>query len=303
MGAIRKMCIIDGKKIAEGILEGLKQMPKPKKFLAAFSVVPDEATKKFLGEKKRMAGSLGVDFRLYEFKENITQDELRKEILKVVLGSACGGAIIQLPLPDHIDAQYVLNAIPREKDVDVLGERALGAFYAGRNPVLPPAVAVVKKLLTTNNLQLTILTAAVVGLGRLVGKPVAHWFQGRCENLFLLDKGSDFSVLKNADIVVCGAGDPGIVTPDMLKDDALVIDFGYGVKDGPPSHKASEGQRKLMGDFNPSFVVGRESSVSFTPTPGGTGPILVAKLFENFYALAEAQKPAKKKSKFYPQIH
>ena len=69
---------------------------------------------------------------------SISSDDLRKEILKIANHKTCGGAIIQLPLPSNINSQYVLNAIPREKDVDVLGERALGAFYASRNPALPP---------------------------------------------------------------------------------------------------------------------------------------------------------------------
>jgi len=279
--------IIDGKKIAEGVLGALKEKAPPKKFFAAFCVSPDDATGKFLEQKKKTAASLGVDFRLYEFPSVITQDDLRKEVLVVVSGAACGGAIIQLPLPAHIDAQYVLNAIPREKDVDVLGERALGAFYAGRNPILPPAVGTVEEVIRNSKLEIQNSSAAIVGLGHLVGKPVAHWLEGKCKNLFLLDKGSDFSILKSADIVVCGAGDPGIVAPEMLKDKVLVIDFGYGIKNGKPS-----------GDFDSNQLKAKSYKLTYTPTPNGTGPILIVKLFSNFYMLA-GNEEVKKKRKFY----
>ena len=109
--------VIDGKKIASVILENLKKQGPPKGFLAAFLVgdAPDSVS--FLKQKERVAKELGVDFRLYRFPEKTTQDELRKEILEVAGHKTCGGAIVQLPLPAHINAQYVLNAIPDRKSV------------------------------------------------------------------------------------------------------------------------------------------------------------------------------------------
>jgi len=139
--------IIDGKKITEELLAELKKLPKPEKFLAAVLVGNDLASVSFLKQKEKVAHELGVDFRTYRRPTSIHQDELRKEVLAIANHKTCGGVLVQLPLPAHIDRQYVLNAIPREKDVDVLGERALGAFYAGRNPVLPPAVGVVQRII------------------------------------------------------------------------------------------------------------------------------------------------------------
>ncbi len=266
--------IIDGKQIAAGIIAELKKQPKPQRFFAAFLVGENPASVSFLKRKEETAKELGVDFRLYKLPETFSQDELRKEVLKIAEHKNCGGVIVQLPLPASINPQYVLNAIPREKDVDVLGERALGAFYAGRNPVLPPAVGVVEAVMQNTKHQIQNAVCAVIGLGALVGQPVSTWLKGKCREIYLLDKGSDFSVLKNADVVVCGAGVPGLVNPKMLQENALVIDFGYGLKDGKPS-----------GDFD--AVEAKE--ISYTPTPGGTGPILVAKLFENFSTLLRLQ--------------
>ncbi len=261
--------IVDGKKIAEEIMENLKKREKPKRFLAAFLVGEDPASLKFIHQKKKIARELNIDFRVYAFPENIKQDGLRKKIVKVGKHKTCGGMIVQLPLPDHINRHYVLNAIPREKDLDVLGERALGAFYTNRNSISPPSVEVVKEIMKRKELDLKKNVITVLGLGFLIGKPIAAWLSGQCPNLILLDKGGDMGLLKKADIVICGTGSPRIIQSRVLKEKAFVIDFGYSLEKG-----------NIVGDFDPE-----NSEVDYTPTPGGTGPVLVAKLFENFFIL------------------
>jgi len=303
------MEIIDGKAIAQKIIDKLKSQKTPEKILAVIQVGENPVSASFIKQKEKVAKELGVDFRLYEFDEGISQDNLRKEVVKISNLKKVGGIIIQLPLPKHINNQYVLNAIPREKDIDVLGERALGAFYAGRNQILPPAVGVVEELLRTTNYELQIKKVAVVGLGRLVGKPIAVWLMKKCKELYLLDQESDLShsasflqqssgqagqaILKQADLVICGVGKAGIIKPDMLKNDASVIDFGYDINHETynikheTSEKEYENKIKISGDFDPSDVTSYMLHVTcfYTPTPGGTGPVLVAKIFENFYTL------------------
>ena len=163
---------IDGKKIAEDVIARLNDK-KTKKFFAAFLVGENTASISFLKQKEKIGKDLGIDFRIYRYKNEITQDELRKEILKIIEHKTCGGAIVQLPLPNHINAQYVMNVIPKEKDIDVLGERALGAFYAKRNIIFPPAVGVVEEILKHQHVSLKNKKIAIVGLGGLVGKPIA----------------------------------------------------------------------------------------------------------------------------------
>lgn len=271
--------VIDGRKRADEILDRLRTLPKPGRFLGAILIGDDQASKSFLKQKEGIAKILGIDFRLYEFPVEISKDALRKEVLKIAQHKTCGSIIVQLPLPNSIDAQYILNAIPPEKDVDVLGVRSLGAFYAGRSVFLPPAVGVVSEIfeiLKYENLKTS--SVAVLGVGSLVGRPVATWLLGRAREVMVFDKGTDFSLLiKSADVVICGTGVPGLLKPEMLKEGAIVIDFGYGLHDGQPS-----------GDFEASSLAAGNSPLtafSYTPTPGGTGPILVAKLFENFYKL------------------
>jgi len=270
--------IIEGRKIATEIIEKLKKYEKVSTFLAVFVVGKNNVSEKFIEQKKKIAGELGIDFRVYNFSEDVTQDELRKQVVKTGKHKTCGGIIIQLPLPDHINKHYVLNAIPKDKDVDVLGERALGAFYTSRNRVLPPAVEVFQEILKIQKLEIKNCSIAIVGVGFLIGKPIAVWLSGKCQNLILLDKGGDMSLLKNVDIIVCGTGSAGIIRPEMIRDNTLVIDFGYSIKDG-----------KILGDFSQEEFKNQNSKtkINFTPTPGGTGPILVVKLFENFLILNE----------------
>ena len=275
--------IIDGKKIAEEILAELKQKSRPKKFLAALLVGEDPASVSFLRIKEKVAKELGIEFQLHTFSKSVSRDILRRSLDKIAEKKMCGGIIIQLPLPPQINKHYILNAIPREKDVDVLSERALGSFYTERSAILPPSVGALVKILDRSLITpqgddmelagwfIENKKIAVVGLGFLVGKPIATWLVGKAKEAHFLDKGSDLSVLKDMDIVILGTGQPHLINSKMLKQDALVIDFGYS-KEG----------KKIVGDFNPIHA---PETLSYTPTPGGTGPILVAQLFENFYTL------------------
>ncbi len=265
--------IIDGKKIANEIMERLRQLPKPTKFFAAFLVGDDASSISFLIQKEKVAKALGVDFRLYTFPGEIKNDELRDEVRKIAEHTTCGGVVVQLPLPAHLNPQYILNVILREKDIDVLGERALGAFYADRNPVRPPAVEVVDEILRATKFDISKAKVAVVGLGVLVGKPISMWLMRQVRELQLLDKKSDVGMAKNADLIITGVGKAGLIRPEILKPGAAVIDFGY------------DGNK---GDFDDSQLKIENCKLKigwYTPTPGGTGPILVAKVFENFYKL------------------
>ncbi len=282
---------IDGKTIAEELLAALKAKPKIKKFLAGILIGDDPASLSFLMQKQKVAEELGVDFRLYKLDADLGNDKLREEVGKIARLGNCGGALVELPLPAHLGRHYILNAVPREKDVDVLGERALGAYYAGRNWVFPPVAGTVEEVLRHVNFfseggsasggELKGKKVGIVGTGFLIGRPIVTWLMNKVEEIYVVHRGSDFSILKKADLVILGTGHPHLVTPDMVKNDAVVIDFGYGKMDG-----------KMCGDFDPDKLKdeNEEIKINYTPVPGGAGPILIAKLFENFYTLVERQK-------------
>ncbi len=268
------MNVINGKAIAAEILGELKLLPKPEKFFAGIVIGDDPSSESFQKLKQRTTMDLGVDYRIYHLSPELGNDGLRKEIGRIGAQKTCGGVIIQFPIPEHLNKHYLVNAIPAEKDPDVLSERSLGAFYANRNPALHPAAATVEAILAHLDFDIKTKKVAVVGPGFLIGKPVATWLIGRSSDLYVLDRGADFSILKTCDLVISGAGKIGLLTPEMLKDDAGVIDFSYSKNE----------QGELVGDFDPSSPDVEKLSF-YTPTPGGTGPILVAKLLENFYRL------------------
>lgn len=266
--------IIDGRAIAADIVAKLKAHPRVDKFFGAALVGNDAASRNFLKQKEKTARELGIDFRLYELPIEITTDKLREEIGRLAGQKNCGGFIVQLPLPESINKHYVLNAIPKEKDPDMLSEGALGMFYSGRGKVVPPSVAVVEEILKLYSKDLRQSSAVMVGAGFLIGKPVGFWLQNRVAELTVIDSHAKHlrEKLKEADIVISGAGEADLFGAEDLKESALVIDFGFNRK-----------HEKTVGDFDPAGAEGK--NISYTRTPGGTGPVLVAKLYENFYLL------------------
>lgn len=259
------MVKIDGKKLAQAILNDLKSRPRPVKKLAAVFIGNNPASESFLKQKRKMAEELGIEFVLYQYDEAISGLKLKEEISNIQTDPAIGGIIVQLPLPEKFNQESIILSLAPEKDVDALSLKAI---------VNPLPVEVVKDLLLETGWDLENKIVAVIGKGILVGKPVAKWLEGKCRKLIILDSKSDLNELREADLVISGAGRAGLIKPEILKTGAGVIDFGFSIIDG-----------KISGDLDTS---GSLSELSFyTPTPGGTGPILVAEIFKNFYKLNE----------------
>ncbi len=270
--------VVDGKKIAQELLAELKPKIAPiakEKFFGAVLVGEDPASIHFLKQKERVAQELGLDFQLYRLPADITTDELRKEVDQLAGVKNCGGFIVQLPLPQSIHRESILNAIPEAKDVDLLSEKATNAFYANQSPIAPPSVRAVEEILQREGKNLSLCTVAVIGKGTLIGKPVGFWLEQRVAKLLAFDSKTEnlHAKLAEADIIVSGTGKNNLFSAKHLKEGAFVIDFGYGRNE----------ENKISGDFDPSGA--EEKCITYTKTPGGTGPILVVKLFENFYSL------------------
>lgn len=272
------MILLDGKKLAQKILDGLKNEVagfSQKLRLAVAVVGNDPVTKKFIEQKKKTAGEIGIDVRIFPFEENVTTNELRKRIAEIVHEKKNTGVIVQLPLPAHINIQYILNSVTPEKDADMLSSRSLGNFVVGKTVISPPLVEAAKTFFSEYEIDYHQKYIVVVGAGKLVGKPMALW---------LLNEDVTFSVLrsstpdiskftKEADIIITGVGMPALIRGDMVKQGVVIIDAG-----------TSESGGKLVGDVDFESVF---SKVSFiTPVPGGMGPLGVAMLFKNLVALA-----------------
>ncbi len=265
---------IDGAKIADKIIEKLKEQKTPQKTFVAILVGEKPDSLSFLRKKEDVAKKLGIDFKIHKFAEDISNEDLKRGIKVIASSENVGGIIIQLPLPNHLDRQEILNEIPEDKDIDVLSEQSKKTFRLGQSLILPPAVATIEEILSVTNFQIQNTKIAVVGAGFLVGQPIAGWLENKTK-ITIFDEQSNPEELKNFDLVISSVGKANLINPSTLKKNASVIDFGYSLNE----------EKKLSGDLNTQDKDELEKLNFYTPTPGGTGPILVAKIFESFYKL------------------
>lgn len=249
---------IDGRAIAASVYSNL---PKEELKLGILMAAADAVTDSFVRTKARAAERLGVSV----VRETIPEDATTEAALSALamLASKTDGLIVQLPLPKQIDTEAVLAAIPPEKDVD-------GISSAPK--VRPPVAEAVAEIFTVHAIDPKGKKAAVVGSGRLVGAPVAALLALHGADVQVLKRGDSLDELKDADIVILGAGEPGLVKPEHLKNGVALIDAG-----------TSESSGKIAGDADPACA---EVASLFTPVPGGVGPIAVAMIFKNLFALA-----------------
>ena len=272
--------LVDGRKIAEEIREELAgsfSKPSSDDFyppaLSIFWVGDELAMAKFISAKSRFAEAIGVEIHLNNIKkeEAVTQ-KIIEAIVEAKSDHFVRGVVVQLPLPKDIDTEKVLQAIPKELDVDALGPSPL---------VEAPVAAAVAEILKRVGLSVRGRKVLVIGQGRLVGRPVAEMFRCQGANVRIADINTkDLSSLTlDSEIIVSGVGVPGLVRPEMVREGVVLIDA-----------ETSESASKLVGDIDPACAF---KAALFTPTPGGLGPVTVAMLFQNLLKLIELQASPK----------
>ncbi|KKT64094.1 MAG: Bifunctional protein FolD [Candidatus Giovannonibacteria bacterium GW2011_GWA1_44_29] len=255
------MPIIDGKKLAEEIKAELKTevLGLNKKIrLAVIKVGKNPVTEKFLEQKKKFGEAVGIDVRIYDLQETISTNQLREKLAEIVHIKENTGVIIQLPLPKQINTQ-----------------KSVGLFSSGRSKILPPVVGAIKYIFDKNNVDAKGKNVTVLGAGRLVGKPVAVWLMNQGAAVTIIDENTADPTVHtiDADIIISGVGEPNLITADMVKDNAVVIDCG-----------TSEAGGKIVGDIDPRVA---DKASLFSPVPGGIGPLTVSMLFKNLAELAK----------------
>ena len=270
------MNLFDGKMLAVGVLAEAGELIGEKKLsLGIISVGDDVISQKFVAEKEKRGRELGVSVRQYKFSIDESTTALREKISDLVKKTGHDGFIVQLPLPEGVNSQYILNAIPEAKDIDCLNQKSIGAFAVGRAKILPPVVGAIKTLLESQSIELRGKKIVVVGGGRLVGRPVALWLLSQDLPFTMLTYQSPdlAAYIRDADIIVSGAGQPHFIGGGVIKDGAVVIDCGTSVEGG-----------QVNGDINPAGLESKSSWLS--PVPGGVGPLTVAYIFKNLAALS-----------------
>jgi len=275
------MQIIDGRKIKDEILNELKGKVEALPFPPIFCdilVGGDSVSSSYVRIKGKAAESIGIKFKVVNFPETVTTEEIINEIENLNRVPLMSGIIVQLPLPSQIDIQVVLDTIDSKLDVDCLGSINSNNFYNDIGSIGYPTALACMKLLDSLNLNLKEKNIVVLGRGKLVGLPVTHILESRGLKVSVVHSQTENSseVILNADVIISAVGRGGFLTGSMVKDGVVVIDAG-----------TSEDNGSVVGDVEMESVEDKASFV--TPSPGGVGPVTVAVLLENVYQVARVK--------------
>jgi methylenetetrahydrofolate dehydrogenase (NADP+)/methenyltetrahydrofolate cyclohydrolase len=273
------MKLIDGRKIRDEILAGIKKEISGLSFQPVFCdilVGNDPASVQYVNMKAKIAESVGIKFLDAKFPESTTTEDLISEIKKLNEQENICGIIVQLPLPEHINKQEVLNAVDPMLDVDCLGEINSQKFYKSEYALGFPTALACIYILDSLNLDLKNKNIVVLGQGELVGRPVSAILKLRKLDIEVLTSESEYKEekIKDADVIISGIGEGKHLTGDMLKKDVVLLDAG-----------TSESNNSIIGDVDLDSVKDIASFVS--PVPGGIGPVTIAMLFKNVLIVAK----------------
>ncbi len=284
--------IIDGKAIAEKVREEVRQgvaiMEQEHNYvpgLATVLVGEDPASATYVRSKQRTCEELGIRSIGHHLPADSTQEEVEKLVKELNADPKVNGILVQLPLPNHLDEEAVLNSIDLEKDVDGFHPVNIGRLaMKGRNPLFIPCTpAGCMRLLEETGVQFNGADAVILGRSNIVGLPMAMLLQKANATVTIChSRTKDLpGHLRQADIVIAAVGRTEMVTGDMLKPGAVVIDVGINQKDDPTKKRGY----RLVGDVD--FDSAKEVAGAITPVPGGVGPMTIAMLMANTLRAAE----------------
>ena len=276
------MEIIDGKKIASEIKTELKKKISdikntlniaPK--LAVILIGDDKASEIYVSKKEQMANELGMESLVCKFDKNVSQEEIEAKIEQLNDDNEVNAILLQLPIPKHLDKNKLIELITPLKDVD--GFTPLNAgFLALGEPFVAPCTAIgVIELLNAFNVKPKGKHAVIVGRSNIVGKPLAQLLLNEDATVTVAHSKTENlkEITKTADILVSAVGIKNLITEDMVKDGAVVVDVGI----------TRDENNKIKGDVDFENVSKKASLI--TPVPGGVGPMTIAMLASNTFNL------------------
>ena len=276
--------IIDGKKIAAEIkTEVAREVARLKEErgltpgLAVVLVGEDPASQVYVRNKENACAEVGFNSFKYVLPKDTTQDKLMDLVYELNGRDDVHGILVQLPLPEHLDSTEVLLAIEPDKDVDGFHPVNVGRLAVGQATMPPCTPAGCVELLKRSGAELEGANAVIVGRSNIVGKPAALLLLAEnCTVTIAHSRTRDLpAVCAAADVLVAAVGIPKMVTGDMVKEGATVIDVGI--------NRTDEG---LVGDVD--FEAASQKARAITPVPGGVGPMTIAMLMKNTLAAATA---------------
>ncbi len=285
--------LIDGRKIAAQIkseiaerVEALKSKHNKIPHLAIILVGDDGASTTYVDGKVKACKEVGFHYSLMRFAETITEERLLKHIEQINNDDDVDGFIVQLPLPSHISVYTVTEHIRPDKDVDGFTNQNFGSIVSDHPLILPATPFGVLELLRRYNIETEGRHCVIVGASRLVGAPLSMMLaeHGRATVTICHKYSTDLpGITRQGDILIVAVGKPGLITADMVKEGAVVIDVGTTrVED-----KSNARGWVLKGDVDFKNVASKCSFI--TPVPGGVGPMTITSLLLNTLKVAESR--------------
>ncbi|MEO5646189.1 MAG: bifunctional 5,10-methylenetetrahydrofolate dehydrogenase/5,10-methenyltetrahydrofolate cyclohydrolase [Candidatus Paceibacterota bacterium] len=266
--------VIDAPTIKKDILEeiiAVNRTSLKKKRVCFVQFGNDASSTKFIEMKVKMAQDLGIEAVVVKDPSITTEEALLS--LGTVIEQEYDGIVVQLPLPEGIDTNLVIDSIPTEMDIDMISEDSKVHYRAADTERTAPVAAAVQAMLWYHKIILIDKKVVVVGRGRLVGESILMLLDRQELPYTVIDintpEEEKLAALQSADVIISGTGVPHSITVDMVKEGVVLIDAG-----------TSEQAGKLVGDIDPACY---EKAQWYTPVPGGVGPLTVVCLFRNLF--------------------
>ncbi len=273
--------ILDGKSLAAAIRNEIREeaarLPR-KPGLAAIMVGDDPASRLYVNNKEKDCAACGFYSRRFDLPGSVSEEELLGIIGKLNANAAVDGVLVQLPLPASISERRIVEAIAPEKDVDAFHPLSVGRMVYGKAPVWPCTPSGIAAMLDAYQIPIDGKICVMVGRSDIVGKPMGLLLLRRNGTVIYCHRHTrDLAAMtRQADILIVAAGHPGLITPDMVKTGAAVIDVAMN---RDPATGA------FTGDV--CFDSVKEKASYITPVPGGVGPMTRAMLMRNVLTLAK----------------
>lgn len=269
--------ILDGKQIAKDYRQGLQNQVealKEKGFTPKLSVIlvgNDGASQSYVRSKKKAAEKIGMISEIVHLEETATEEEVLNELNRLNNDDSVSGILVQVPLPKQVSEQKILEAINPDKDVDGFHPINIGKLYIDEQTFVPCTPLGIMEILKHADIDLEGKNAVVIGRSHIVGQPVSKLLLQKNASVTILHSRSKdmASYLKDADVIISAVGKPGLVTKDVVKEGAVIIDVG----------NTPDENGKLKGDVDYDAV--KEIAGAITPVPGGVGPLTITMVLNN----------------------
>ena len=281
--------IIDGKNLAKEIGESLKveaNKLKEKGIIPHLSVImvgDNDASKVYVRNKSKACEEIGIEFKEYLLPNDTKQEELISLIEKLNKDKNVNGILLQSPIPKPLNIQEAFNTIDPKKDVDGFNPYNVGNLCIGQDGFIPCTPYGIMKMFEKYNIEIDGKKVAIIGRSNIVGKPMAQCMLAKNATVTICHSRTRElkKELKDADIIISAAGKRNMVTEDMVKEGAVIIDVGMNRND----------EGKLCGDVD--FEKLKEKASYITPVPGGVGPMTIAMLMSNVIKATKEQNNIK----------